>query len=152
MIIRVGKTEDLEEVFKLQFALNRYEARLDKLLVINKKSNSAHRNFLKKKIKNNGIFFVCEANKKVIGYIFGYIKWLYPAYTIERIGYIAEIFVLEEYRNRGVGKRLVKEILRWFKSKNIRYVELDCYISNIATKFWSKLGFRDYMKKYLIKI
>ena len=63
-------------------------------------------------------------------------------------GYCDDLFVLPKYRSMGVGRKLLTKLLKWFKSKKIKYFEIDVYSNNeIAVKAYRSLGFRDYILK-----
>ncbi|HPP16682.1 MAG TPA: ribosomal protein S18-alanine N-acetyltransferase [Dictyoglomaceae bacterium] len=80
-------------------------------------------------------FFVAEVSDKVVGYILGYI--------FNDTGEIVSIAVKPEFRNSGVGKKLMETILSLFKEKNLKRCILQVRVSNkIAIEFYEKLGFK----------
>ena len=76
---------------------------------------------------NNFLIYVEESLKKVIGYVI-----FYPE------GHIASIVVDSMYRRRGIGTKLVREVLK--ASKGNARVEVR-ESNEIAKKFYKKLGF-----------
>jgi ribosomal protein S18 acetylase RimI-like enzyme len=93
----------------------------------------------------NSLFLVIEKDNKIIGYFRGSIEPA-PAYASpKKIGVIYDIYVQKEYRKQGVGEALMKEILEWFQSKNIKNIELSVDArNNNAINFWKKFGFFEY--------
>ena len=59
-----------------------------------------------------------------------------------QLGSINNIFVLEEYRNKGIGKALMKTAIDALKEVGITNIQLDTYNKNSnAIKFYEGLGF-----------
>ena len=147
--IREAEKEDLKDIFNLASELHKHEARFYNGYEVSKKSIKALEKFLRKKFKEkNTKFFVAIDNKKVIGYSYGYIWKRYPIHKIIKIGYISDCFVLKKYRGKGIGERLTTALINWFKSKDIKKVELDVLTKNKkSVRVWRSLGFKEYMKK-----
>ena len=60
-------------------------------------------------------------------------------------GYIADFFVLPEYRRKGVGRALCKASIEWFASKGLLMPELQYLATNEEGKdFWNAMGFEVY--------
>ena len=55
------------------------------------------------------------------------------------------MFILEEFRERGVGKKLMEGFIDWCKKKGVKRIKLVASIQNSkAIKFYHKLGFDNY--------
>ena len=64
--------------------------------------------------------------------------------TPQTCGYIADLFVIEEYRRKGVGSELVEQAMGWFKSMGLNAVELYVLGENEpGCGFWKSKGFSD---------
>ena len=64
--------------------------------------------------------------------------WIQP----RRFGYIEEVVVSEEYRGRGIGKRLLESINHWAKQQGLEEIELHVWQRNHrATAFYESLGY-----------
>lgn len=89
-------------------------------------------------------FLVAELNGRIVGYVIGLVKkW--------GEGHVVSIAVHPEYRRRGVATALMEELLRRFKSRNVRSVRLEVRVSNrVAISLYEKLGFqsRGVIKRY----
>jgi ribosomal protein S18 acetylase RimI-like enzyme len=58
------------------------------------------------------------------------------------VGNILGVFVETQYRNRGLGSRLVEELCVFFASQNVEEVTLRYVLGNKeAEKFWNSRGF-----------
>ena len=81
-------------------------------------------------------FLVATSKERTIGYILA---------TVRRdSGHIISIAVRNEFRRRGVGTRLLTEIMQVLQEKRLRQVDLEVRASNLpAQKFYRKLGFQE---------
>jgi ribosomal protein S18 acetylase RimI-like enzyme len=89
---------------------------------------------------------------KIIGFIAGEIlNCFLPISKVKKVGYISGAYVMPQYRGKNVMKRLEQMLIRFFKSKNLRYAELNVMTMNASGKeIWSRLGystFREQMRK-----
>ena len=74
---------------------------------------------------------------------------LAPAHmAAKKIGIIYDVFVLDNFRRKEIGRRLVEKSLEWFKIKKVKYIDLGVDSRNeAAIKFWDSLGFSIYKFK-----
>jgi len=98
--------------------------------------------------------FIAVENKKIIGFIAGEIIGCFlPISKIKKVGYISGAYVDDEYRNKGIMKKLEKMITIFFKEHDLEFAELNVISNNfIGKKSWDKLGyntFREQMRKKL---
>ena len=64
----------------------------------------------------------------------------------EPSGFLADIYVEEEYRHAGVGRALVDALAEWFGERGLRYFEWHVAARNTdGMQFWKALGGRDVM-------
>jgi ribosomal protein S18 acetylase RimI-like enzyme len=95
-----------------------------------------------------GLVLVALDKGQVVGYALSEIKEPPKGSKREKYGYISHMAVTASYRRRGVGKKIFDEIMKWFYSKNIDRVEVEITTKNqVASSFWEKHGFTDYMRK-----
>lgn len=84
--------------------------------------------------RNPDTSFVAEDDGKIVGAIL--------AGHDGRRGFIYHAAVLHQYRNRGIGKKLVDLALNALKQKGISKVGLLVFSKNeIGNTFWEKMGF-----------
>ncbi|WNQ12286.1 GNAT family N-acetyltransferase [Paenibacillus aurantius] len=55
--------------------------------------------------------------------------------------FICEMIVRPEYQNKGIGKRVMNELLNYCKTKGIRWVQLAC--AKGKKEFYEKFGFKE---------
>ncbi len=98
------------------------------------------------------ITFVAKENNRVIAFISGEVRDCFlPISVVEKVGYICGAFVLPEYRNKGIMRKLESLLLKYFKSQGLSYIELNVMTKNVPGKrSWGALGynsFREQMRK-----
>lgn len=89
------------------------------------------------------LFFVAEDQKKVIGMITGHVGERDEAhiYKIERIGFVDEVCVHPNYRNKGIGNRLLETLLNHLYSQDIAFIGVGVAFKNPAFHFYKSYGF-----------
>ncbi len=85
------------------------------------------------------ILLVAEEGDRVVGFVWGNLI----TYGFFRYGVIEELFVKEEFRNRGIGRSLVREILNRFKRLKAEAVFVTTDPENKkAVDLYEKIGFK----------
>ena len=125
MIIRKANKKDIDSILKLWLESIKFHKKFDKNMysidgnILKDQKDSIYKAINDKKRR----IFVVESNGQAVAYVWGLIK----KQKKRKIGVIADIIVTKKYRNKGVGKSLIKKILRFFK-------EFDCESSSEC--FW----------------
>ena len=84
--------------------------------------------------KENSLFLVAYEDGKVIGYV--------GMEVIVDEGYIFNVAVGADYRRRGVGYALVRELVTYGMKNNLCFITLEVRESNsVAISLYSKFGF-----------
>lgn len=131
MIIKINELKD-----KLSFADVVYE----NFSYLKNYSHSNHSTLnICNELKKLGtvIYFAIHDNK-LIGYLIG-IKSYHKNHPIM---YISYIYVLDDYRKKGYGKRLMDSANKYCIDNNLDYITLKYHISNEkASIFYKNMGF-----------
>jgi ribosomal protein S18 acetylase RimI-like enzyme len=89
---------------------------------------------------------VIEADGEIIGSGYAQIR---PAKSYERhelFGYLGFMFVIPEFRGKGVNKLLLDKLKQWILSKGITEVRLEVYHENdAAVSAYEKAGFKKFL-------
>jgi GNAT superfamily N-acetyltransferase len=90
---------------------------------------------------------VAELDQRVVGYALGFVVDLVPEMFDQAAGgFLADIFVAESQRRRGVGRALVDSMTTWFSQQGLSYWEWHVAARNPdATAFWHAMGGREVM-------
>lgn len=100
--------------------------------------------YFKDKIKN-GCTLIAVVDGKVIGYLVGGISDVEDYRNISKIAEAENMFILEEYRSMGIGKKLLQEFTEWCKSKKAQRIKAVASAQNKrAIEFYRREGFKDY--------
>lgn len=84
-------------------------------------------------LRNRGLSFVCRDKDKIVGTIL--------CGHDGRRGYIYHVTVADEYRGRGLGRRLVETSLDRLKAEGIDKCHLFVFADNaIGNGFWASTG------------
>lgn len=99
-----------------------------------------------KEILNNPdyISFIAVCGDNAVGICIAAIRESSNPLTVqERIGYIEDLYVLNEYRRRNIAQSLLENIKKEFYRKGVRQLELCVWeFNNEAIKFYEKEGFK----------
>ncbi len=125
MIIERMKIEDYDEIH--QIWSNSTGITLRKI----DDSKEGIARFLKRNPCNN---FVCRFKEKIVGGIL--------SGHDGRKGFIYHAVIIESHRHRGIGKRLVKAVVKSFEEENITKIGVFVNSDNPSgISFWDSLGF-----------
>ncbi|WP_337959648.1 GNAT family N-acetyltransferase [Anaerobacillus arseniciselenatis] len=90
--------------------------------------------------------FAVEENERIIGLAFFNL-----ALSLEKGGHyiwLNELYVHKEYRQKGIAKKLLLHIIFWAEQNDLKAIELETGVNNIATKkLYNSFGFYDIVSK-----
>ncbi|WP_368196774.1 N-acetyltransferase family protein [Bacillus pumilus] len=113
------------------------EGSLGKYTVGNEKMN----NMMKKILDNNGKLLVAKESDQITGWVlFGPQK---DSITDKYLGFIYEIYILEDYRKKGYAKKLLEECTKDLRNQGLHDVSLVVYSGNKAIGLYKQLGFTE---------
>ncbi len=90
---------------------------------------------------------VADDHGRIVGFVMGLIMDMVPEIFEQEIGgFLADIFVEEDYRRTGIGRRLVDALTDWFRSRGVQHIEWYVAAHNQDGRaFWESVGGRDIM-------
>ncbi len=92
-------------------------------------------------VDSNIHVLVAEADGKMIGYVQGEVTRR-SDHLPRTVGQISLMYVVKQFRRKGVGRRLIKELCKFFGSHKAEDLTVRYIIGNKeAEGFWRKLGF-----------
>jgi len=147
--IRNAKISEVKQIASLQRKLNLYHKKIDpEYYALNKNAKKIFIKFAKKNIRSkNGMLLVAVDRNIIVGYVLGVIKKYPPVRKIKRFGYIFDLFVEKSYRKKGIATKFTVELIKWFKKKKLKYIELGVDSRNkLGFEAWKKLGFKEHTK------
>ncbi len=94
--------------------------------------------------EENGLVLIAEIDGEVVGYSFFYYTENKPVYKIEKIGYLADIFVREDYQGLHISSQFMDKGEKWLREKGIEYISLNVSFNNdLAYKIYKRWGYFD---------
>ena len=97
---------------------------------------------------NEGVIYVVEKGGKLVGFSSGIVNNIgndpiddcKPHVT----GRLTELFISEKFRKKGLGTKLLNEMMKFFKKNNCYKVNVEVFAPNIlAYKYYKTQGFID---------
>jgi ribosomal protein S18 acetylase RimI-like enzyme len=145
--IRRATARDIEEILPVWGELAVYHADLDPAFTPSAEWPYEYGAYLRTLMgRDDALAVIARDGSRLVGYAVGRITSLPPFFESRQRGYIHDVYVRERYRQRGIGRRLVEEILAWFRRRGVTLVELTVAANNDdATAFWRSMGFDTYM-------
>lgn len=82
---------------------------------------------------------VAKMENKIVGY--GWVQDYGPHLRVgHRTARLNDLFVLENYRNRGIGRFIFQSIDEWCKERKVRWLQWQA--SEKAVSFYERLGYK----------
>jgi ribosomal protein S18 acetylase RimI-like enzyme len=83
-------------------------------------------------------WFLLDDNGKIIGYIIGELKDLTDG---RYVYYISYFYLIQQYRSKGLGYKMMLMCIEYIKSINVQYIMLLSNVNSNAFKLYKSLGF-----------
>jgi ribosomal protein S18 acetylase RimI-like enzyme len=90
-------------------------------------------------LKKDCYYLISTENNKLMGWIL--IGGSKDQFSNKTIGFIYELFVLDEYRGKGISKQLINTAVEQFKQEGYSEIRLSVFEGNKAIKLYENLGF-----------
>ena len=138
MRIRKAKKEDFYEYLNLKREEERDYSKIVGKKIIYPKNRILKKEFLEILRDKKILLLVIEENKKLIGYMHAtFFKNIY-----RKGGYVGDIFVLKEFRRKGIATKLINKFIKILKNRRYKMISLSVNIKNKkAVRLYKKLGF-----------
>jgi ribosomal protein S18 acetylase RimI-like enzyme len=103
--------------------------------------NDSNTAFQAQVLENGGCYLICAVGEMIQGWIgIGYYQHFY---SVEPVGILTELYVLPQYRYKGIAESLFESALNMLKKENIKKVQLNVYAGNTIKSLYEKYGFYD---------
>ena len=141
--IRRAATSDVKRIVELRLLSQEHAEKSNPLIW---RITEEGKKLLKQKVENdlansNVQVLLAEADGEVIGYVQGEVTRR-SDHMPRTVGQVSLMYVVKQFRRKGVGRRLVKELCKFFNSNKAEDLTVRYIIGNKeAESFWRKLGF-----------
>ena len=145
MRIRKATIKDFDKLKELKSEFYLWEYKGDNRIDPNYVKRGLGLRLAKNLRQKDTVFFIVEDKKDIVGYAGAEIQ-KNPAYVkFKKKGHLFNLYVRPKYRRKGIGKKLTKEVLKWFRKNNVKDLMIRVYKHNkIAHELYKKFGFQDY--------
>ncbi len=130
VIIRTAVYKDLDDIYRIETESFRYPYPRKYLAVLIALAGD--------------LFIVAESEKRIVGYAIGVLR-------VNNTGHIISIAVARNWRRKGIATKLMQELERKFRERNMKAAILEVRVSNNpAIRLYEKLGYKiiDRLKNY----
>jgi len=150
--IRKSKISDLERLMQMETKLYNFQATKDDRF---KRIETISKSAVEDEIKNLDLYFVISDEH----YVFGFIKCIEKEIketelvNKRKIIQVLDLFIEEEYRNKGNGKKLIQILESIGREKGFDCIEIPVYCFNENTnRFYTANGYEDYVVRKFKKL
>lgn len=89
----------------------------------------------------SSISLIALADNEIVGFIIGIV---HEGLKTENVGHVFTLDVAEKYRRKGIALRLLRELEKKFKEKNVKESILEVKLDNeAAKKLYKKFGYKE---------
>ncbi|OGS41931.1 MAG: hypothetical protein A3K67_05820 [Euryarchaeota archaeon RBG_16_62_10] len=145
--IRDATKDDLGAVTDLWESLARYHVTLSDRFTLALDSRRKWRAYLAEKFSEISTkLIVAEEDGEIIGFMLCLLSPNVPVYKERKIGVVSDVYVREDRRRKGVGKKMFDLAVKWFRRNKVRSVRLSVAADNLeARAAWRMLGFEPFL-------
>jgi ribosomal protein S18 acetylase RimI-like enzyme len=149
--IRPARVEDVEQVVLLVAKIAAFHEQRDPARYCFRPNVAqSYRGWLTARATDEqSVFLVAEREAsaaqagKLVGFLVADSERDIPIYRVDRIGFVHDLWVDEDYRNEGIARQLVTLALERFREIGVQQVRLDVLVDNApARKLFESCGFR----------
>lgn len=141
MKIRMAETKDIPQLIKMRWDFtieydeSKRSASYDEFVI-------ECQSFLESALSNNQWFiWVAEENEKIVSHI--YIELIQkvprPGRITKPFAYMTNVYTLKEYRNKGIGSKLLDTIHKWIKENKYEFIIV--WPSDESINYYNKNGY-----------
>ena len=152
IVIKRANIDDLKIIQELNNRLFELEFNnFDSSLKLNWPYGEEGTNYFKDMIENEIVLLAVTENQ-VVGYLAGSLN-VEASYNTRSLAEIDNMFILEEYRQYGIGRKLIDEFKKYAKENNIEELKVTASAKNVnAILFYKKNGLEEFDVTLKMKI
>lgn len=141
--------KDLKKLLELAWALDFGHRRWFPPLKKRKKVDAAQAKRFKKLLKSRkAIVLLFKVGKRAVAFAVGTIEKRPPVFAEKEYANLERLYVEPKYRQKGIGRALIAQVIAWAKSKGMKTITLQVYEgNNLAKNFYKKQGWKAHTTK-----
>lgn len=154
MMIRKATLDDFEALKELKILSKEAELQYSETLKPIEETKERYLSYMRRDLTfEHRAIFIAEEKGGIIGSCL--VKHFKPLLIskYQKKGYISNVYVLEDYRRKGIAQKLISRAEEWLKENGVHHLALEIHIDNLpAINLYHKNGFKDYTVKMNKKI
>jgi len=152
--IREGIMEDVPEIIEIWKELMDFHKELDAFFSRSATGHERFAEFLTSNMeKEDSCVLVAADGEHIVGYCQATISKYPPVLVREKYVEIFDMAVTKKYQRQGIGRMIIDALRRWYADKDVDRIELKYLTANkSAEEFWTKMGFKPYLKTAFLEI
>ena len=152
--IREAVMEDVPAIVEIWKELMDFHKRLDAIFSRSATGHKGFAEFLTSNMENeDSCVLVAADGEHIVGYCQATISKYPPVLVREKYVEIFDMAVTEKYQRLGIGRMIIDVLRRWYADKDVDRIELKYLTANkSAEEFWTKMGFKPYLKTAFLEI
>jgi GNAT superfamily N-acetyltransferase len=101
--------------------------------------------YIKKAINSDPkhIFFIAKIENRIVGFSEAAIQELPIVLEPKVLLHISAVYVEDEFRKNGIGKKLVQRLIQWGKRHSATEINLNVLAKNPAINLYKSMGFQE---------
>ena len=147
--VRDARVGDAKAITALWRELMELHCRLDSRFVVSVEGEREYLRHVVRMIRTRDArVLVSEelGSGRLVGYVVGEMQFRPYGGVSGRYGFIADIYVRESFRKRGIGREMVKTLQVWFVARKAVAIELYVSVVNADSQaFWRSLGMEPFL-------
>ena len=154
LTIREADESDLEAMVNLWIEFIDFHKEFD---IYFTRSNDGHEEF--KKIiadrinDDNSYILVAEKKGEIIGFSTAAISKNSPIFAATEYGVIMSFAITTKHRRKGIGEKMLKKVIDWFRAQGIHRIEIRSSVFNkVSVAFWKKQNFTSFIERMYLEI
>ena len=152
LYIREAAEKDLDRLARLIYRFYSFNEEFDPAWALDESAESIAKELAAEYLSSDDLVLVADYDNEVVGYIRVVISEN-RILASKRIGIIKELYVIPQYRGRGIASRLITEAQERLSDRGVKHISAEFPTANyVAEKFYKSLSFRPYLSTYLREV
>ena len=148
-VLREAGLSDIPQVVDVWTEFMQFHADLNPTFTRGPEAEEAFAKHLEDRINSEkSLLLVAQQHETIVGYCLAGMAERPPVFVDREYGMIDDLAVVGDKRRQGIGEALLKATEDWFRMRGTCRVELQLVTANeVASGFWTKMGYERYMER-----
>jgi len=155
MEIRPATAKDVPQVIPMVRKIAGMHEKLDPAkYTFRSDPGEMYRDWLVGQSKNTrSVFLVADAGESLAGFLIATVVDEIPIFKVDKVGFIHDVWVEEDYRHEGLARQMVTLCIERFRQIGVPQIRCDTAWANPAAReLFTRCGFRPSVVEMLIEL